>query len=294
MKLIIIFGLIFVFSCSQKPARIIDHSTSFYGKKGQSNKKIITTNRQFGGSHKVLAGENLYKIARNYNVVLRDLIKENNLDAPYTLKEGDVLKIPTPNYHEVKTGENLYVISRQYQMNLNQLIELNNLQAPYAIFAGQRLRISNLRTATATKNNVLSKKEEGNFFSRTFKKSNNFTWPIKGEVVSRFGPKQGGLYNDGINIAANKGSDVKAASDGVVAYVGNELKGYGNLIIVKHSNGFITAYAHLENSFVKRGEKINQGQVIAQVGNSGNVSSPQLYFGLRRGRDAVNPVSYLN
>ena len=102
-----------------------------------------------------------------------------------------------------------------------------------------------------------------------------------------------GLYNDGINIKASEGQAVGASEDGIVAYVGNELKGYGNLVIIKHSGGWISAYAHLKNSLVARGQKINKGQKIGNVGNSGKVKFPQLYFGLRRGRDAVNPESYL-
>ena len=124
-------------------------------------------------------------------------------------------------------------------------------------------------------------------------KTNRFSWPVRGEVISKFGPKSAGLYNDGINIKASEGQAVGASEDGIVAYVGNELKGYGNLVIIKHSGGWISAYAHLKNSLVARGQKINKGQKIGNVGNSGKVKFPQLYFGLRKGRDAVNPESYL-
>ncbi len=124
-------------------------------------------------------------------------------------------------------------------------------------------------------------------------KNNQFSWPVRGEVISKFGPKSAGLYNDGINIKASEGQTVGASEDGIVAYVGNELKGYGNLVIIKHSGGWISAYAHLKNSSVERGQKIIKGQKIGNVGNSGKVKFPQLYFGLRKGRDAVNPENYL-
>ena len=124
-------------------------------------------------------------------------------------------------------------------------------------------------------------------------KTNRFSWPVRGEVISKFGPKSAGLYNDGINIKAPDGQTVSASEDGIVAYVGSELKGYGNLVIVKHSGGWISAYAHLKNSAVASGQKINKGQKIGNVGNSGKVKFPQLYFGLRKGRDAVNPENYL-
>ena len=124
-------------------------------------------------------------------------------------------------------------------------------------------------------------------------KTNRFSWPVRGEVISKFGPKSAGLYNDGINIKAKDGQAVSSSEDGIVAYVGSELKGYGNLVIVKHSGGWISAYAHLKNSVVAIGQKIGKGQKIGNVGNSGKVKFPQLYFGLRKGRDAVNPENYL-
>ncbi len=121
-----------------------------------------------------------------------------------------------------------------------------------------------------------------------------FIWPVRGQVVTRFGPTGRGLHNDGINIAAPKGSTVVAAESGVVAYAGNELRGFGNLLLVKHADGWITAYAHNDALLVKRGERIRRGQAIARVGQTGNVSEPQLHFELRRGTRAVDPAEYLD
>ncbi|HEY7845119.1 MAG TPA: M23 family metallopeptidase, partial [Bradyrhizobium sp.] len=87
---------------------------------------------------------------------------------------------------------------------------------------------------------------------------------------------------------------VKAAEDGVIAYAGNELKGYGNLVLVRHSNGFVTAYAHASEILVKRGDQVKRGQVIARSGQTGNVSSPQLHFEIRKGANPVDPTQYLN
>jgi murein DD-endopeptidase MepM/ murein hydrolase activator NlpD len=116
-----------------------------------------------------------------------------------------------------------------------------------------------------------------------------FLWPVKGRVLAAFGSKGDGTHNDGINIGAPKGAAVQAADAGVVAYVGNELRGYGNLILIKHPNGWISAYAHCDLILVKRGEKVTRGQVIARVGSTGNVSEPQLHFELRRGNRPVDP-----
>jgi murein DD-endopeptidase MepM/ murein hydrolase activator NlpD len=120
-----------------------------------------------------------------------------------------------------------------------------------------------------------------------------FLWPVRGRILAVYGSRTDGTHNDGINIGAPKGTAVQAADAGIVAYTGNELRGYGNLILVKHANGWISAYAHCDQLLVKRGEKVARGQVIARVGSSGNVSEPQLHFELRRGHTAVDPREFL-
>jgi murein DD-endopeptidase MepM/ murein hydrolase activator NlpD len=120
-----------------------------------------------------------------------------------------------------------------------------------------------------------------------------FLWPVRGKIVSAYGGKSEGLKNDGINIAAPRGTQVVAAENGVVAYAGNELRGFGNLLLLKHTGGWITAYAHNERVLVKRGDKIKKGQTIAKVGSSGSVQVPQLHFELRKGKKAINPVKSL-
>ena len=116
-----------------------------------------------------------------------------------------------------------------------------------------------------------------------------FRWPARGRIIQAFKP--GG--NDGINIAVPEGTSVKAAESGVVAYAGNELKGYGNLILIRHPNGFVSAYANTSDIEVKRGETVKRGQIIAKSGQSGNVASPQLHFELRKGTTPVDPTQYL-
>ena len=116
-----------------------------------------------------------------------------------------------------------------------------------------------------------------------------FRWPARGRIILAF--KAGG--NDGINISLPEGTSVKAAESGVVAYAGSELKGYGNLILIRHPNGFVSAYANNSDIEVKRGETVKRGQVIAKSGQSGNVDSPQLHFELRKGATPVDPTLYL-
>jgi murein DD-endopeptidase MepM/ murein hydrolase activator NlpD len=120
-----------------------------------------------------------------------------------------------------------------------------------------------------------------------------FLWPLRGRIVSDYGPKGGGLHNDGINIAAPQGTSVRAAENGVVVYAGNELRGFGNLLLVRHADGWVTAYAHLDEKLVERGDRVRRGQVIGRVGATGNVNAPQLHFEIRRGTRAVNPREHL-
>ena len=121
-----------------------------------------------------------------------------------------------------------------------------------------------------------------------------FRWPVRGKVITSYGAKTNGKSNDGINLAVPEGTPVKAAEDGVVAYSGNELKGYGNLVLVRHSNGYVTAYAHASELLVKRGDTIKRGQIIAKSGQSGEVGSPQLHFEIRKGSSPVDPLQFLN
>ena len=116
---------------------------------------------------------------------------------------------------------------------------------------------------------------------------------LKSKVMSRYGNKPGGLKNEGINIAVPEGTSIRAAEGGVVAYAGNELKGYGNLVLIRHPGGYVTAYAHAKELFVKRGDKIERGAVIAKAGQTGSVSSPQLHFEVRKGATALDPNKYL-
>src|SRR5262249_30322131 len=120
-----------------------------------------------------------------------------------------------------------------------------------------------------------------------------FRWPANGRVIASYGPTTNGQQNDGINIALPENTPVKAAEDGVVAYAGNELKGYGNLVLVRHPNGYVTAYAHAKELLVKRGDPVKRGQVIARSGQTGNVNAPQLHFEIRRGAAPFDPTRFL-
>jgi murein DD-endopeptidase MepM/ murein hydrolase activator NlpD len=126
------------------------------------------------------------------------------------------------------------------------------------------------------------------------KSTGRFIWPVHGKIISGFGRRDTGMHNDGINIACEPGTPVKAADGGTVVYDGNELAAYGNLLLVRHSSGFVTAYAHNKRLLVKRGDAVKQGQTIALAGSTGDVDRPQLHFEIRRGDRAVDPNRYLS
>ena len=123
---------------------------------------------------------------------------------------------------------------------------------------------------------------------------NSFRWPVKGRVIAEFGARPDGGHNDGIDLAVPQGTSVKAAENGVVAYAGNELKGYGNLVLIRHANNWVSAYANNEEILVKRGDKVSRGQIIAKAGATGSVSQPQVHFELRKGSRPVDPTKYMS
>ncbi len=116
-----------------------------------------------------------------------------------------------------------------------------------------------------------------------------FQWPVKGRVIGTFGPQARGIHNDGMNIAAPRGTPIRAAENGEVAYDGDGIKALGNLLLIRHADGFVTAYAHAESLLVKKGDIVRRGQVIARVGDSGGVAEPQLHFEIRQGAQAIDP-----
>ncbi len=257
-------------------------------------------------------GDTLYGLAKENNIPMRDLIRENKLKAPYNLYVGQKLRIPSPKTHTVQKGETLYSISKKYEMSISALSRMNNLNEPYTLFVGQKLKVNNTSTtsssAQSVKTTAKSQKTTKRPQKTTYKTQSKpqktvsipqsqsrkrFNWPVKGKVVSSFGATYKKRQNDGINIAAAKGTTVKAADSGTVGYAGNQLKGYGNLILIRHNNGWMTAYAHNDKILVKKGQKVQKGQRIATVGQTGNVTSPQLHFEIRYKTKVVNPKKYL-
>lgn len=260
----------------------------------------------------VQRGDTLYSISRRYGVPLKDLINTNNLHAPYTLRVGQRLSLPAKQYHTVQRGDTLYSIARQYNVDVTSLSRVNNLQTPYSLNVGDRLVLpasvgsapAASYTAVQSQNTVQTTSKSKTYtpiksapitdsYVAPKARKTKFDWPVKGTIISGYGNLGSGRKNDGINIKAALGTNVKAADSGTVAYAGNELKGFGNLILIKHADGWITAYAHNDRLFVKKGQKVTRGEKIATVGSTGSVTTPQLHFEVRSGKKAVNPRPYL-
>lgn len=252
----------------------------------------------------VLRGDTLYALSRRHNIPVRSLIAANSLRAPYALAVGQKLALPNAKTHTVRKGETGYSISRRYGVTASALMQVNSIKPPYRLAVGQQLRLPGgadnaptTQTASSTRSvPQRSKPASGRTVAMPTpppRSGSGFVWPVSGKLASRFGPREGGLHNDGINILAKEGTPVKAAEAGVVVYASNALEGYGNLLLLKHSGGWITAYAHNERLLVRPGQKIQKGQVVARVGSTGGVTTSQLHFEIRKGRRALDPLRHL-
>lgn len=278
------------------------------------------------GGHLIQRGDTVYGIAQRYGVSTRALIDWNSLRPPYTLVTGQRLRLPQSQGYVVQHGDSVYAISRKFGVDMATLVRANNMRPPYTIQVGQRLQLpANASPTTQTAATAsapvqtaslpparaqtpdrrsdavsvrpLAKPAPPKPVVTTAKPppraSTGFIWPVEGRLLSSFGSKNNGLHNDGVNIAAPRGTAVRAADNGVVAYAGKEIRGFGNLLLIKHDGGLITAYAHTDTILVKRGDTVTRGQVIGKVGTTGGVDTPQLHFEVRRGTQAVDPSKYL-
>ena len=246
----------------------------------------------------VKQGDTLYSISRKYEIPVNDLAVMNKLSAPFALVPGQKLKVPNLNTVQTKTASEIKHETKKSAVNSTAKTSTKVVD--------KKSDAKNVKTQTPQKSTSVKESEKSkisqNKISSDPKKtlpkisarsSSKFSWPIRGTILSGYGPKKGGLVNDGINISANLGASVKAAENGVVAYAGNEIKGMGNLIIIQHSDGWMTVYAHLNSMNVRRGAKVVVGQPIGTVGKTGKVDKPQLHFEIRKGTKSYNPTQYL-
>lgn len=260
-----------------------------------------------GGQHVhiIAPGETLMKLSRQYNKPLIEIARANNIPPSTMVKVGDRIIIPgargtTPQH----------VASRQPVPQPAPVATVPARPAP--VVAQPQVaqpKIAQPKTAapvpqrvatvpaTQPTANVVTPAAENPEPPKVKQDATaglpSFRWPVNGRVIAAFGPKPSGQQNDGINVSVPEGTPIKAAEDGVVAYAGNELKTYGNLVLIRHANGYVTAYAHASEIMVKRDDTVKRGQIIAKAGQTGSVTAPQVHFEIRKGSTPVDPSPFL-
>jgi len=247
----------------------------------QASTKSETANR----SHRVASGDTLYSVARRYGVSTSSLIKSNSLTGT-NIRPGQNLIVP---------GAPVAILmSRTLVGSKHDPIITGTVPDAKAAVGSAKsvLRIKPKFTSPDESLTIANRAAEQ---VKTPKKtsSGNFRWPTKGRVIAKFGQRVNGATNDGIDISVPIGSPVKATENGTVIYSGSELADFGNLILVSHSGGWVSAYAHSSKNKVRRGDKVTRGQVIAISGKSGNAKRPKLHFELRKNSTPVNPLKHL-
>jgi murein DD-endopeptidase MepM/ murein hydrolase activator NlpD len=259
---------------------------------------------------KVAKGDTLSSLSRRYGVPVEQIISANDLPDG-RLAQGQELVLPgvtaakaaavakaKPNVRTVKTET--IAAPKPTSLAEEEAAEVEGQDA-----GGKQAARTYEGGKTETKPNAIAASSETTGPSRRVASvdqlpapdpmsGNSFRWPVKGRVIAGFGTKPDGGHNDGIDVAVPQGTSVKAAENGVVAYSGNELKGYGNLVLIRHANNWVSAYANNEELLVNRGEKVRRGQIIAKAGATGAVSQPQVHFELRKGSRPVDPTKHMS
>ncbi len=232
-------------------------------------------------SHTVGRDESLLDIATRYQVPVRALIDQNGLEPPYTLASGRVLELPPPRLHTVARGESFEDVAQRYNVDVRSLALLNRMQPPYQVRRGEQIVLPAMaREREAERLPNPTPLPQG---------SGRFAWPLRGEVVARFGSQPGGTRIDGIEIAAREGAPVQAAADGDVVYAGADIQGLGALVLVRHADNYVTAYAYNRRALVREGQRVRAGEPIAELGLRPD-GRARLLFQVRRGSEALDPA----
>jgi murein DD-endopeptidase MepM/ murein hydrolase activator NlpD len=230
--------------------------------------------------HVVAPGETLMALSRKYHKPLGAIAKANNIEPHTMVKVGDRIVIPGVRGQEASL-QPAAAPAHEAKPTPTPAPKVASVPAAPAPSAAMVTPAAHQPEPPKVKTDVTAAMP-------------TFRWPVRGRVITAFGPKPSGQQNDGINVSVPEGTPIKAAEDGVVAYAGNELKTYGNLVLVRHSNGYVTAYAHASEIMVKRDDPVKRGQIIAKAGQTGNVAAPQLHFEIRKGSTPVDPAPFLD
>ena len=295
----------------QRTAAYTPSQTRYYGSQSTPAPAAPSASYASGPRVTVQQGDTLSSLSQRYGVPIGTIQAANNL-ADARLRPGQVLVMPGANMAgATRTASNTPVAPvtppapvapapaptaqtanvpaapAMPAMPATRKVSTTTISAPADGAAPQSAPTAPAASGTSVTSN-------GQLPTPEPLSGNSFRWPVKGRIISSFGTKPDGGHNDGVNIAVPQGTPVKAAENGVVAYSGSELKGYGNLVLVRHANNWVSAYANNEQLLVKRGDKVSRGQVIAKAGTSGSVTEPQVHFELRKGSRPVDPTQYMS
>jgi lipoprotein NlpD len=264
------------------------------------------------GRYTVVSGDTLRSVGNRTGAGSETLARANGLSPPFVIRPGQTLIVPGGRYHNVGVGETGIAIAQAYRVGWREIIAANGLAPPYTLRIGQRLLLPSTSTdstlearASAFKldiEDIVTGGEPAAVAEATTPQTapapvgeparftGGFAWPAEGKVANRFGPLGEGRVNQGIDIAVAKSASVTASADGVVAFVGNDVANYGGLILIRHGEGWITAYGRATAESISRGQSVKRGQLIGKAG-SGN--APLLFFQMRKGGKPVDPIKQL-
>ena len=273
-----------------------DRSVRFGQETGTQLASLQTDDRP-GSYHQVAHGDTLYNISRRYQTDVKTIAELNNIRPPYTISLGQRIALPyvppAPQLASARPLPNNVVVIRRTapgQVTAAPPVAASPTPAPVSAAPRKLVAASLPRNKPPAPRRIAERPVS---VSAPPPRTGGFAWPVQGRVLVGYGPTSGGLHNDGLNIAAPLQAPVRAAENGVVAYAGNEIRGFGKLVLIKHDGDLITAYGHNSDLLVRRGDIVQKGQVIARVGATGGVDVPQLHFEIREGRKAIDPRKLL-
>jgi murein DD-endopeptidase MepM/ murein hydrolase activator NlpD len=301
IKILFLFLITFLFGC-QTSNLFEDVKKDFAVEKKVTVFDRSNINRQFqiplNGMILVNKDDTIYSIANKYKVVPKDIIDDNNLVEPYNLKVNQILFLRNKNLYVIRFGDNLEKISLKFAVNKSDIIRINKLSKPYQLKVGNKILIPQTKDFSVV-DLIIDKKiyksepkisNKNRIINAKSLNSPKFIWPSKGQIIKNFGVFGKGQHYDGVDIKASNNSPIYSIYEGTIAFTGSEIKKFGNLILIKHKNGWLSAYSNVGKFNVKQGSSIKKGELIAYSSND----LDYYHFQLRHNRNPVNPIEFLN
>ena len=295
--------LLFLILSGCKTTQLIE---SVKGDFSPENKAIILNKSSTGlkesipinGMIFVKKNETLYSIANKYKVIPKNIINDNKLIKPYSLKVNQILFLRNKNIYIVKSGDNLDKISLRFAVSKLDIISLNKLKNSNLLKIGSKILIPSKKNYSII-DQIIDKKiykvkpnvnKYKNTKTKKIQNAPDFIWPAKGEIIKNYGSFGKGQHHDGIDIKLRNNSPIFSSHKGSIAFIGSQIKKFGNLILIKHDNGWLTAYSNIGKYNVKQGQKVTKKQIIGYSSSNEEI----FHFQIRYKRNPVNPNSYIN